>query len=148
MTREEATKYLKSFKLCIPYTMDAQGVFYRAVEVAIKALEQLPCKDAISREAVVQWLKNATDDSIEYAIDSNLEFIPSVLPTQNWIPVNEKLPEQSTGVLVWCPERKNIYCACYEEKQWWIFGSYWDRVTSEVVAWMPLPKPPYNVKDI
>ena len=58
-----------------------------------------------------------------------------------WIPVSEILPEESTAVLVWCPERKNIYCAYYEEKQWWIFGAYWEKVTEEIVAWMPLPEP-------
>ena len=58
-----------------------------------------------------------------------------------WISVKERLPKQSLGVLVWCPTRKNIYCAYYEEKQWWIFGAYWEKVTEEVVAWMPLPKP-------
>ena len=43
-----------------------------------KALESQPCEDAISREAVVNWLEVCTDDSIEHAIESNLEFIPSV----------------------------------------------------------------------
>lgn len=36
--------------------------------------------DLISRKAVVEWLKYCTDDSIEHAIDSNLEFLPSVQP--------------------------------------------------------------------
>lgn len=58
-----------------------------------------------------------------------------------WIPVREKLPEESIAVLVWCPERKNIYCAYYEEKQWWIFGAYFEKITLDVIAWMPLPKP-------
>lgn len=61
-----------------------------------------------------------------------------------WIPVSEKLPEERLGVLVWCPTRKNIYCACYEEKQWWIFGAYWEKVTEEIVAWRPLPTKPYS----
>ena len=58
-----------------------------------------------------------------------------------WIPVTERLPEESTAVLVWCPERKNIYCAYYEEKRWWIFGAYWERIEMEIVAWMQLPQP-------
>ncbi len=47
-----------------------------------------PCENCVSRQAVVQWLENATDDSIEHAIDSNLEFIPPVTPTRKkgkWI---------------------------------------------------------------
>ena len=32
-----------------------------------------------------------------------------------WIPVSERLPEECIAVLVWCPERKNIYCACHRK---------------------------------
>ena len=69
-----------------------------------------------------------------------IDELPSVTPQTRWIPVSERLPEEKIAVLVWCPERKNIYCACYEEKQWWIFGAYFEKVTLEVTAWMPLPK--------
>ena len=83
MTQEEAIKYLKAFELCTPYTLDAQGVYKTAKDRVIKAIEeQQSCEDCVSRQTVVQWLENATDDSIEHAIDSNLEFISSVTPTR------------------------------------------------------------------
>lgn len=76
---------------------------------------------------------------------NNIKALPSVTPQEpRWIPVSERLPEESTAVLVWCPKRKNIYCACYEEKQWWIFGPFWKEVTEEIVAWRPLPIKPYS----
>ena len=62
------------------------------------------------------------------------------LEQTTWIPVSERLPEEKIAVLVWCPERKNIYCACLEENQWWIFGAYFQKVELEVIAWMPLPQ--------
>lgn len=55
----------------------------------IKILEQEPCEDAVSRSEVVEWLRRASDDSIQHAIDSNLEFIPPVTP---------KLPECKDAV--------------------------------------------------
>ena len=61
--------------------------------------------------------------------------------SEKWIPVSEGLPEKGLAVLVWCPERKNIYCAYYEEKQWWIFGAYFEKITLDIVAWRPLPEP-------
>jgi hypothetical protein len=70
-----------------------------------------------------------------------LELVKQIEPEQKWIPVSERLPEDSYAVLVWCPERKNIYCAYLEKEQWWIFGAFVQIVPNEVVAWMPLPEP-------
>ena len=52
--------------------------------------------------------------------------------------VKEGLPEEGTAVLVWCPEKKNNYCAYLEDGQWWIFGAPYVKVDSEVTAWMSL----------
>lgn len=58
-----------------------------------------------------------------------------------WIPVSSgNLPKEGSAVLVWCPERKNIYCAYLEEKQWWIFGAYFEKLKLEVTKWQPLPQ--------
>lgn len=63
------------------------------------------------------------------------------LEQPHWIPISERLPEECTAVSIWCPERKNIYYAYLKEKQWWIFGAYWEKVTLDVTAWIPLPEP-------
>ena len=64
-----------------------------------------------------------------------------LLEQTQWISCSEKLPEENYAVLVWCPERKNNYCAYLAEGQWWIFGAYSAKVQSEVKAWQPLPEP-------
>ena len=107
--------------------------------------------DLISRQAVLDAFWKLNVELRPNAIDAILNMVndmPSVTLTQKkhdrptgWIPVSERLPEESTAVLIWCPERKNIYCAYLEEKQWWIFGAYYLKVTIEVIAWMPLPQP-------
>lgn len=103
----------------------------------------------MTREKAISWLKELTwhegEDVPIY--DTDVEAInmgiKALEQEPRWIPVNEKLPEESTAVLVWCPERKNIYCAYYEEKRWWIFGAYWEHIEMEITAWMPMPQP-YN----
>ena len=71
-----------------------------ACKCAVELLRQEPCEDVISRARVVDWLHNCTDDSIEHAIDSNLEFIPSVTPKPKmgrWI-----FPNPSTEMICEC----------------------------------------------
>ena len=79
-------------------------------------------------------------DEIYEALNAAIE----IFKQTEWIPVSERLPEESTGVLIWCPDRKDIYCAYREAKTWWIFGAYFEEVTSKVAAWMPLPEPYQN----
>ena len=50
MTREEAIENITEIKKC------EAGVYAEALELAIKALEQEPCEDAISRQAAIEAL--------------------------------------------------------------------------------------------
>lgn len=95
--------------------------------------EYRTCKDcAKEHRQLAEWLKE-------------LKQLRKQTKTGRWITVSERLPEENYAVLVWCPERKNIYCAYLEEGQWWIFGAYFEKVKLEVIAWQPLPEP-YKIK--
>jgi oligoribonuclease NrnB/cAMP/cGMP phosphodiesterase (DHH superfamily) len=60
-----------------------------------------------------------------------------------WIPVRERMPDNSKAVLVWCPERKNKYTACWKVPYWLHFGGACSsEVTEDVTHWKPLPNPP------
>ena len=83
MTREEAIDILKcdisADKQGIEYCHDEVGI--EAMEMAIQALEQEPCDDVVSIEAVIEWLK-AKDiiklSSQEETARRELKALPSV----------------------------------------------------------------------
>jgi hypothetical protein len=132
MTIDEAIKHCEEVaeeqdKLCKQYDDASRYARSHNKDIvsanAKKCLECFEC--AKEHRQLAEWLKE----------------LKQLREQTRWIPVSERLPEESTAVLVWCPERKNIYCACYKEKQWWIFGAYFEKVTLKIIAWMPLPKP-------
>lgn len=98
----------------------------------------------MTNEEVIEVLEKEESYMLSHGGDKQAKAlriaIDKIEQEPRWIPVKERLPEESTAVLVWCPERKNIYCAYREVNQWWIFGAYFEKVTFKVTAWMQLPK--------
>ena len=95
MTNDEAIAYFK--RHIDLYCVD--GICREAEETAIKALEQQPCDDAISCEAVIEWLK-AKDiiklSSQEETARKELKALPPVTPQQKygkWILADEQNKE-------------------------------------------------------
>jgi predicted ABC-class ATPase len=71
MTNEEAREIIKQFR-------DRQGNSnedVEALDMAIKALEQQPCEDAISREAVKEMLTEEWTKYMPMESDVNLSFV-------------------------------------------------------------------------
>ena len=104
MTREEAIRELKEdIELYIPLrgTIDdvdrdlPDGRLITALEMAIKALEQEPCEDAVSRQAVLDIIRNednwllyakghTTDTEIAFSgLKSKVSALPPVTPQPN-----------------------------------------------------------------
>lgn len=53
-------------------------------------------------------------------------------------------PRTSKAILLWCPERQNIYEACWDHRYeggWILFGGG-NLLTQEPTHWMHLPAPP------
>ena len=95
MTTEEAIKALRDIKLGIfidTYFDEAEKSVSKeneALEIAIEALEQQPCEDAISREAVDEYITNLLSGYLYDEERTRLEDLttyiwelPSVQPTR------------------------------------------------------------------
>ena len=69
MTRKEAIEYGKDFLSLDKFSKDTN--VYQFFDMAIQALEQEPCEDAISREDVLDKIQHA---EINFTITSNIDF--------------------------------------------------------------------------
>ena len=145
MTREEAIEYFKRHidLYCV------EGICREAEEMAIKALEQEPCEDAISRQAVLSLLhfrRNDEDKIDGYVKTKDIINLLSVTtqPKTDWITISERLPEDESRVLVTIqtPMRSKVRSGMFENKRFYNDnGDTWKITDKEVKAWMPLPQP-------
>ena len=93
----------------------------------------------IKREEAIEAVKHAWAKGLEPS--QYLEIIPAanVAPVQEWIPVNDRLPEDQEEVLV-CTRSKNGVRNI--DKGYMAIDRFIHRGRAEVTHWMPLPPPP------
>ena len=133
MTREEAIEALTS------KDVHNSDKMLEALDMAVKALEQEPCEDCVSREAVINitWQDPTYTDPLNVLTEvrDKVKALPPVTPTQRWIPVSERLPELGEAVLTYHEddEEYQINWVTDDETVEWFYEN--------PIAWMPLPKP-------
>ena len=152
MTNEEAIKILDDITSYCDFTdeygdMINSTPYFEALDLAIKALEQQPIEDAVSREDALKAIEEQKKGfyGVErYAIDechSAVMKLPSVTPKARWIPVSERLPERDVDVLAY--HRNESFDYQYVS---WIddYSGKWSgfigNLSDEVLAWQPLPE--------
>ncbi len=140
MTKEEAIARIKAHIVVLKMTMiEPKAILIsEALDMAIKILEQEPCDDAISRQAVIDGLNSINGTSELDKAFEVIENLPPVNPrpkTGHWIPVNERVPEEDGCYLVTTTGTYNdiIDIAFYTDDIW--------HKASRIKAWMPLPEP-------
>ncbi len=119
-----------------------------ALDMAIKALEQEPCDDAISRADVKKYLSAPNEDGDRVIYEDDLDLLPPVTPQPRWISVSERLPEPNRLVLCYITTgaTKTYFLAFWNDIQNdWEEGIGGCRLLRndleyEVTAWMPLPE--------
>jgi hypothetical protein len=110
MTNEEAKKMLKAklecfknetsginhdcnMRLCdgcsLNYEQGNMGEQKEALDMAIKALEQQPCEDCISREQAIRVAEQGQIQGFEWQF-KKLCNLPSVTPKAQWIPIKTR----------------------------------------------------------
>lgn len=116
MTREEAIEALKHDI----HNARVSGHQTEQYDMAIKALEQEPCDDAISRQAVMDCFKKWQSYMATRLFDfeKELKSLPSVTPQQKvWRWIEHVEPDEAEPFVLWICEHcgtieriKNAYC--------------------------------------
>ncbi len=161
MTKEELREHCeKQVKYCEMWAENRgqkpSGKIYEEHKLIldlIKALKQQTSDDCVSRAELLKKyedrfieLQKARQQDKQLGVNwciNTLKDTPPVAPTQKWIPVSERLPEEETDVLI-CNANGDIEISrgshsteMKNEFIWytsgWRFG--------KVIAWQPLPKP-------
>lgn len=158
MTKEKAINLLKQVNEVIIESFSLFEDIYeplnQAFDMAIKALEQQPSEDCVSRQAVLGKIKKVcfSKEWAQFRVDNGsngqrdflinyIEQLPPVTPTQNWVPNSERLPRQEVEVLT-CNEHGFIEIQSLEDGYWENqHGDCTDFDNNNVIAWQPLPKP-------
>ena len=101
-----------------------------------------PCADCVSRKAAIDACLKGLNRKEMVA---NIKSLLSVTPAQKWIPVSEKLPEETGWYIVTIRTEKGI-AVC--EQSYRKGENHWTTLKGiEVIAWMPLPEPYKEVDD-
>jgi len=148
MTREEAIKGLKVLAKDFSGYKPNEEMF----DMAIKALEQPECEDAVSRFEVlrlIDYSSNDLNDSVDnWYFQGKVKELPSVTPKQpGWIPTSVRLPEEEGLYLVagdfppGAEVHTRYFNVMYDRSVW--SGT----MTDKVKWWMPIPKPPEGAQD-
>lgn len=153
MTREEHISNLETIG-CDGWTVTTEA--YKSLQFAIEALEQEPCEDAISRQAVLDGLASIAKAKVKSDAQKSLmgrvmfftEHLPSVKPQEpKWIPVSERLPIAGEYVgdvakyYLVQNEYGDMLVARYTHSEYWEQIYQMKPIADEIVAWMPLPEP-------
>lgn len=125
------------------------------LEEKFKALEQQPCDDCVSRQAVKDTIfaecsgnKLDIDFAKVLLLQRAIKALPPVTPTtQSWIPISERLPKDRNLVLVtayWHETYQVMMASYFGEGLWWCVpfnncGDHMQKLNPK--AWQPLPKP-------
>lgn len=107
----------------------------------------------MTREELREWFTDWMDDYYDFLEDDlTPEVAESVLvalstPTltqpNEWVSVEERLPENNTQVLMWSARWKIAEAGSYYNKHFWVYSEIGDGyIADNITHWMPLPAPP------
>ena len=91
-----------------------------------------------AREKLVELLDGLSLDMYEDVLYTADHLIANGVTIQEWISVEERLPEKGGSYLVFSSKSKTVFTAHY-----WLSDRWANRANGQFIThWMPLPQPP------
>lgn len=73
----------------------------------------------------------------------DIQHMPTLTPLNEWISVEERLPEGHMQVLMWSARWGIAEAGSYYNSRFWVYNELGDGyVGDRITHWMPLPAPP------
>lgn len=70
----------------------------------------------------------------------------ALTPQNEWVSVEEKLPEEHADILMWRKRWKIAEAGTFHIGRFWVYDEIGDSYTADdITHWMPLPEPPKEV---
>ena len=69
--------------------------------------------------------------------------IPTITPPNEWVSVEERLPENHAQVLMWSAKWNIAEAGSYYNGRFWVYSEIGDKyIADDITHWMHLPEPP------
>ena len=73
----------------------------------------------------------------------DIQHVPTLTPPDEWVSVEERLPEGHAQVLMWSAKWNIAEAGSYYNKHFWVYSEIGDGyIADNITHWMPLPAPP------
>lgn len=108
-------------------------------------MEQFDCKKCLHEKVCALWAEHECQDASCFCQDGCDYFAPTLTLPNEWVSVDERLPEVGQEVLVYwrntSQKAEHFELTHYDGDHWFLLDNT-ERPWIVVVAWMPLPAPP------
>lgn len=100
----------------------------------------------IDGNSLIEWFRPYLHTGAPIPADVVIEDIrsmPTLTPPNEWVSVEDRLPENNAEVLMWRKKWKIAEAGTYRNACFWVYDAIGDSYKADdITYWMPLPAPP------
>lgn len=100
----------------------------------------------IDADRLIEWFKpylHTAEDIPADVVIEDIRAMPTITPQDEWVSVEDALPDKHTQVLMWDSKWNIAEAGNYYNRHFWVYNEIGDGFIAEnITHWMPLPEPP------